>query len=144
MKRYFLSTAFFAFILFVIWEANHASSSTNFFFEFTQIIPQKDKIGHFILYGVLALLLDKAFREKNYRIFKTAIPVSFVWVMAFATVEEFSQIWIPVRNFDLIDLGADLIGVLLFIAASRLIEVKIKKVDFSFYKPTKKIREDQE
>ena len=64
--------------------------------------------------------------------------------MVFATIEEFSQIWIPARNFDLVDLSADFLGVIVCVAASRLIEIKIKKVDFFFYKPTKKIREDQE
>ena len=144
MKRFIAAGGFFLFILYIIWEANHSSSSTNFFIEFTEVIPQKDKIGHFVLYGILAFLLDKALREKNYRIFKNAIPAALVWVLSFAAIEEFTQIWIPARNFDLIDFAADLFGVVVFIAASRMVEVKLKKVDFSFYKPTKKIREDRE
>ena len=144
MKRYLLFTAFFIFILFIIWEANR--SSTNFFFEFAQVFPYRDKIGHFTLYGILAFLLDNALKERNYKMFKRALPVALVWVLIFATIEEFSQIWIPSRNFDLLDLAADVIGVILFISVSRLVEINIrfKKVDFSFYKPTKKIREDRE
>ena len=35
-------------------------------------------------------------------------------VLTFAALEEFSQYWIPSRTFDLWDLGADFVGVILF------------------------------
>jgi VanZ family protein len=118
MKRYFFVTAFFIFILFIIWEANH--NGTNYFFRSVEMLPFKDKIGHFTLYGLLAFLLDLALRGRNWKLFKRYIPAAFVIVMTFAIAEEITQYWIPARNFDLIDALADFFGVCAFVALSRI------------------------
>lgn len=142
MRRFLAVSSFFVFILFIIWEANHAS--TNIFFKYAEAFPFKDKVGHFSLYGILAMLLDRAMQERNYPLRFILIPISIIWVLAFATIEEFTQIFIPNRNFDLLDLAADVFGVFFFVALSRMVEIRLKKVDFFSYKPTRKIQEDQE
>ena len=44
----------------------------------------------------------------------TAPYMGSIVVLAFATLEECSQYYIPSRTFDLWDLGADFVGVVLF------------------------------
>jgi VanZ family protein len=141
MKRYLAVASFFAFILFVIVEANQYG--TNYVFNAVKDLPFKDKIAHFSLYGFLGLLLDYALRSKNYKWGKLSVPVALVWVMSFAVAEEISQYWIPARNCDWKDALADLLGVLLFIKVWRLVYRKIKPIVDVSYKPTRKNQEEQ-
>ena len=81
-----------------------------------------DKVGHFILYGILTLLIDLAlFRSSAQGDSVTVIPswrqvaVKVGLILAFAiTVEEFSQQYFSKRTFDLIDLTASFLGVIFF------------------------------
>lgn len=140
MKRFLAVSGFFAFILFVIYEAN--SHGTNYVFRSVENIPYKDKIGHFGLYGLLAALLDYALRSKNYYWKSSAIPVALVWVMGFVVLEETSQFWIPTRDCDYKDAIADLLGVLLFVKSWRFLHKRLKPIVDASYKPTKKNQED--
>ena len=142
MKRIWAFLVFSIFILFVIWEANF--NSTNLFLTSIEDIPFQDKIGHFVLYGMLAFLLDFALRNKNWKVFKWSFPASILLVLTFALVEEVSQYWIPVRYFDFLDVVADTFGVVVFVLLARYYQRKFNAVDFSFYKPTKKTQGDRE
>ena len=81
-----------------------------------------DKVGHFILYGILTLLIDLAlFRSSAQGDSVTVLPswrqvaVKVGLILAFAiTVEEFSQQYFSKRTFDLIDLTASFLGVIFF------------------------------
>ncbi|MFT3895354.1 MAG: VanZ family protein [Anaerolineales bacterium] len=81
-----------------------------------------DKVGHFILYGILTLLIDLAlFRSSAQVDSVTVIPsrkrisVTVGFILAFAiTLEEFSQQYFSKRTFDLIDLSASFLGVIFF------------------------------
>jgi len=42
------------------------------------------------------------------------MPLGSLIILIFATLEECSQYYIPSRTFDLWDLGADFVGVVLF------------------------------
>lgn len=79
-----------------------------------QSIPSGDKAGHFLLFGTLAFLANQAVARSGgslaWHLRVTALVV--VVVMA----EEFSQIFLPYRNFDRMDLVADLAGIVLFSA----------------------------
>ena len=117
MKRFIPFTLFFLFIIWVISQAN--SYGTNYLFEWVDNVPYKDKVGHFTLYGILAVLFDLALNKANWHVKSWGISKAAVFVLTFAILEEFTQIWIPARNFDWVDGLADLIGIFTMVYASR-------------------------
>jgi len=74
-----------------------------------------DKVGHFVLYGILTLLLDLTFiRALPNRSLKLVV-VSIGLILALLIgLEEFSQQYFPKRTFDLIDLTFSYLGVVFF------------------------------
>jgi len=79
-----------------------------------QSIPAGDKLGHFLLFGTLAFLANLAVARSG---------ASLAWhlkitalVVVVVVAEELSQIFLPHRNFDSMDLVADLDGIILFSA----------------------------
>jgi len=123
--RWLYPLGFFIFISYIIFLADTADY--NFAFRLVGHIPYGDKIAHTLLYGVMALLLNYGlgFRYIQYKSisvgyckgttpYKLYIQLGAIIVLTFATLEEFSQYFIPSRTFDLWDLMADFIGVILF------------------------------
>ena len=93
--------------------------------------PNGDKVGHFILYGILAFLIDLAlFRSLPHQPSSTlktsrkllAVKCGLVLALVI-TVEEFSQQYFSYRTFDLVDLTFSYLGVICF----SWLAVKIKK-----------------
>ncbi len=83
-------------------------------FSFLRNIPGGDKTGHFFLMGMFSFLVNlgllcKRIRFGNIKILKGSLIVAFI-----VTVEEFSQIWLQYRGFDLGDLFCDYLGILCF------------------------------
>jgi hypothetical protein len=77
--------------------------------------PHGDKIGHFVLYGLLSLLLTLAViqllpRQPSKRL---ALLTS-LGLIAVISVEELSQIWLPARKPDWFDLAASYAGIAAF------------------------------
>jgi len=107
-SRVLLPLGFFIFISFIIYLADTANY--NFAFRLIGHIPYGDKVMHGLLYGIMALFLNYGL---NYKSFKT-LQMGAVIVLTFAILEEISQYWIPSRTFDLGDLLADVVGVVLF------------------------------
>jgi len=107
-SRVLLPLGFFIFISFIIYLADTANY--NFAFRLIGHIPYGDKVMHGLLYGTMALFLNYGL---NYKSFKT-LQMGAVIVLTFAILEEISQYWIPSRTFDLGDLLADVVGVVLF------------------------------
>jgi VanZ family protein len=83
-------------------------------------IPYADKAGHFILYGILALLI-------NLSLFRSLPPSPSLrpsrgWLAVFSGlilalligIEEFSQQYFSSRTFSLSDLSASYLGVIVF------------------------------
>ena len=99
---------FFIFISLIIFIADNANY--NFALRWVGSIPYGDKIAHATLYGVMAMLLNYGL---SYRKIK-GIQLGAVLVLTFAIIEEFSQMYIPSRTFDLYDILADIVGVILF------------------------------
>jgi len=131
--RWLYPLGFFIFISYIIFLADTADY--NFAFHVVGQIPYGDKICHALLYGVMALLLNYGLGFRRVRLLthlpvwlKTKASTSFIFkgalanapyvgsiiVLIFATLEECSQYYIPSRTFDLWDLGADFVGVVLF------------------------------
>ena len=66
---------------------------------------------HGLLYGMMALLLNYGL---GFKTVKFNLQLGSIIVLTFATLEELSQYYIPSRTFDLGDLLADVVGVVLF------------------------------
>ena len=70
-----------------------------------------DKVGHFILVGILAWLLNSAFRLRQVNLGRLRIFVGTIVVVTVVTLEEVAQLWIHTRRFELIDLLAGYLGI---------------------------------
>ena len=129
--RWFYPLSFFIFISYIIFLADTADY--NFAFHMVGKVPHGDKICHALLYGMMAFLLNyglgfRYIQYKNISVrcckgttpYKFHIQVGSIIVLIFATLEECSQYFIPSRTFDLWDLAADFIGVILFSSIRRL------------------------
>jgi polysaccharide biosynthesis protein VpsQ len=82
---------------------------------FLHAVPFGDKAGHFILYGVLALLINLAlFRSRPDQ---NRIPILIKTGMILGLLiglEEFSQQYFANRSFDLLDLAFSYLGLVCF------------------------------
>jgi polysaccharide biosynthesis protein VpsQ len=95
------------------------TKSTRYVLRFVGNIPFGDKLGHFFLFGTFALLLNLSFSCRKV----WGVLLGSLIVFAIVTAEEFSQIFIRGRSFDLTDLIADLFGIILF---GKLAEITVK------------------
>jgi polysaccharide biosynthesis protein VpsQ len=78
-------------------------------------IPYADKAGHFILYGVLALLINLTLLRSLPAQNRTRIALISVLILAFLIgIEEFSQQSFSSRTFSLSDLTASYLGLIFF------------------------------
>lgn len=110
--RLLLPLGFFGFIVFIIFLADTADH--NFAFVTIGHIPYGDKLMHALLYGLMALFLNYGLKFKTYTVLGFQMQIGAILVLLFATIEEYSQYYIPSRTFDSGDLIADFIGVILF------------------------------
>lgn len=115
-----IAISFFSFILWVIYLANTGQNSV--FFRFIASIPYGDKLGHFCLFGGLTLVANFAFKLKTRKVASFEIFLGSLLVFCFVVIEEFSQYFIPNRNFDFIDLSADFIGIAFFTLLTSLVK----------------------
>lgn len=107
--------ALFAFVLFMVGlvalaDSGHGSQ----FFRLANKVPGGDKIGHFLLFGTLSFLVNLVLRAAEIRFGRIAILKGSAAVLFVATLEEFSQLFLRSRSFDLGDLTADILGIWLF------------------------------
>ena len=70
-----------------------------------------DKVGHFILVGILAWLFNSAFRLGQLNLGGLRIFIGTIVVVTVVTLEEVAQLWIYTRRFELIDLLAGYLGI---------------------------------
>lgn len=78
-------------------------------------IPYADKVGHFILYGILTLLIDLSlFRSPQASKRMRVAVISGLILALLIGIEEFSQQRFATRSFSLADLSASYLGVILF------------------------------
>jgi polysaccharide biosynthesis protein VpsQ len=92
----------------IIFIAN--TKSTRYLLSFIKFVPYGDKIGHLVLFGILSVLVNwwLGFRRIKF------VLLGSIIVFLIVTIEEFSQIYISGRSFDLKDLLFDFIGIFLF------------------------------
>jgi len=99
------------FILYAIYLAN--TGTPNIFDDIIRWIPQGDKIGHFVMMGLLALVVNLAMGDKpccRWKIGRWAVLSGTLIVAFFVTLEEFSQMFVATRTFNPLDLLADYLG----------------------------------
>ena len=78
-------------------------------------LPYGDKIGHFILYGILTLLVDLALFGAHPHLSRKWLAVTSGLILALLIgLEEFSQQYFANRTFSLKDLAASYLGVIFF------------------------------
>jgi len=81
------------------------------FFQMLEYIPMGDKLAHVVLIGTLAFLLNLLLGGKTFTVRGVQILLGSCIVFGFITIEEFTQMYIPTRNFDWMDLMANYIGI---------------------------------
>jgi VanZ family protein len=100
---------FLLFILLIILAADTGSMPS--FIRAVYNFPGGDKVGHLILYGILAFLLARAFPRPLTWEPGFVTPVMLA-LLVFALLEELSQSLFATRTFDLLDLTCSFLGVL--------------------------------
>jgi len=111
LKPLFYPFVFFLFICFLIIQAD--LDKENLLIYVGHHIPFGDKIAHFVLYGLLALLINISLKFKTVSTKLYTFYLGSIGVISFAIIEEFSQLAFESRTFDLIDILADCIGIVL-------------------------------
>jgi VanZ family protein len=86
-----------------------------------------DKLWHFLLIGILSLLVNLAFMAKRLRISKFNLLLGSLVVTVVVTLEELSQGLLIHRTMDIYDWLADIVGIVLFGQLAVLIVWLIKK-----------------
>jgi VanZ family protein len=76
--------------------------------------PYLDKVLHFVLLGGASFFARKATNDRRGRAFGLAIPLAPLVVGILATTDEIVQAFVPTRTFDLLDMAANLAGVIVF------------------------------
>ncbi len=109
LKRYLPPVLFFVFIAWMIIHAD--MNHKNLIIKIGHSVPWGDKIGHFTLFGIMALLLNMTIRFRQVKLYTRQFHLGSVIVFAFAVIEEFSQLALSTRTFDLVDMAFDLFGI---------------------------------
>ncbi len=73
--------------------------------------PYGDKVGHFCMMGGLSFCVNLAVGGCTLRLRGRSFLLGSLLVAIAVTLEEFSQIFIAGRSFDLLDLSASLLGI---------------------------------
>ena len=74
-----------------------------------------DKVGHFVLYGILTLLLDLTLFRALPNHSRQSIVVWYGLILALIIgLEEFSQRFFPSRHSDIVDLTFSYLGIIFF------------------------------
>lgn len=103
---------FAAFILAIIYLKNNSMAPR--FFGFFAALSYHDKIGHFVLMGILSFLTVTVFSSRKRREPQLGASLRILlFLCLLITLEEFPQIFVESRTFSLSDLFFSLAGALL-------------------------------
>jgi VanZ family protein len=108
-----LAILFTLFIILIIVAADAGVLSR--YLGFLHDFPLGDKVGHFTLYGILALLINltlfRAFPDQSRKLLAARCGLILILLIG---LEEFSQQYFASRSFDLVDLSFSYMGVVCF------------------------------
>ncbi|MBS0262949.1 MAG: VanZ family protein [Planctomycetes bacterium] len=82
-------------------------------FDAVRALPAGDKISHCLLMGTLAALTNLAWSCRRLGSRDWSPGIGTLVVIVIVVAEEISQIWIPGRTFEWLDLTADAVGIAL-------------------------------
>ncbi|MEN0004878.1 MAG: VanZ family protein, partial [Bacteroidota bacterium] len=119
-----LTIGFVLFIGFIIIAANTGTNLA--VFKLFKAIPMGDKLAHFCLVGMLAFLINLSLKNRSFPLFSNSILLGSALVFCFITLEEFSQIWLANRDFELLDLTCNYLGI--FVASWLTARSKLNSV----------------
>lgn len=110
MKRWAVFFGLFIITVIVLADTRHLG-----FLHVVYDFPYGDKAGHFILYGLLSLVVNlSVFEARPPSDWKRAAIVTSLILALLIGLEEFSQRWFPSRTFSLVDLAFSYLGVAFF------------------------------
>lgn len=85
-----------------------------------------DKMLHFLLIGTLAMLLNLSMRLRTFGSTSILFQRGTVVMLLIATAEEFSQLLIPARDFEWLDLGSNYLGITILGSAAVLLAFLVR------------------
>lgn len=112
MKLKWLACVYVLMLVLIVFLADRKGSQ--FLFKFIRNAPYGDKAGHFILIGLFSLILNLALSCKTVKLWKHHLLMGSLIIALVVTLEEFSQLFVRYRSFDLTDLFFDYAGIFLF------------------------------
>lgn len=83
-------------------------------FNFIRAVPGGDKVGHFLLMGLLSFLVNVSLGCRVVGVGGRRLLLGSLLVAAAVAAEEFSQFFLRHRSFDPLDLLSDFLGIWLF------------------------------
>jgi hypothetical protein len=81
--------------------------------------PYADKVIHALFFGAVVFWLTMWWPERQVQIGRWALPLAIVLPISLALLEEIIQVYSPLRTGSLMDLSADLVGMVAFWWLSR-------------------------
>jgi VanZ family protein len=85
-----------------------------------------DKVGHFTVYFIFGFLITLALTKGDLGRARKALLKVIVMGFLFAVLDEFHQKFIPGRSADILDAGADMVGIFLSQILFLFVKVKMK------------------
>lgn len=120
LKRLIILYALFLLIVLILAD----SGKSVYLFTILAHVPFGDKLGHFILIGMMSFLLTLATDTKVVTIRGISLWKGPFWLAVVITFEEFSQIWLDNRGFSLLDLAFDFLGILVFAKTASWLQIR--------------------
>jgi VanZ family protein len=115
LKQLFWPVMALSFLTFIFWIIIQADLGQSIALSrLVRGLPFGDKIGHFLLYGILAFLVNLALKNRTIAISGQQVLLGGVLVLIFALLEECTQMALSTRNFELWDMFCDLVGIVFF------------------------------
>lgn len=81
--------------------------------------PYSDKVIHALFFGAVVFWLTMWWPERRVQVGRWGVPLAIVLPISLAMLEEGYQVYSPLRTGDLVDLSADLVGMVAFWWLSR-------------------------
>ena len=128
--KYSLLLGMLAFMVWIYIDANTGEYNT--MIKVMKSLPHGDKMGHFILYGGLTLILNLTLGLRQVRIGYHDFLLGSVIILIITFIDEFTQIPQESRTFELLDMSSNLLGIIFF---SHLAWVVDRQSWFANFKP---------
>jgi polysaccharide biosynthesis protein VpsQ len=130
LKAFFTlcTLVFTGFALWLIFEKDMGVS--NAIIDYVAAWPNGDKVGHFLLFGTVSFcaVIASDFKIINISRYLVIYKAS-LFVAVIVIIEECSQIWLITRTFELADLLANILGILVFSSLAYAIGKRYKITD---------------